>query len=86
MRVISLQRHLQFFEDGQCGIEGTILSDLEMQILLLSTGRTNCQWIYKYLKAKNMLHRYEEMQAALERLERAYLIVYSRESVFNRNL
>ena len=86
MRVISLQRHLQFFEDGQCGIEGTILSDLEMQILILSTGRASCQRIYEHLKTKNMLQHYEEMQAALERLEKAYLIVYSRESVFNRSL
>lgn len=86
MRVLSLQRYLQFFEGGRCSIEGTILSDLEMQILILSTGRTNCQWIYEHLKAKNMLHCYEEMQAALERLEKAYLIVYSRESVFNRSL
>ena len=86
MRVLSLQRHLQFLEGGQCGIGGTILSELEVQILLLSTGRTNCQWIYEHLKAKNMLQHYEEMQAALERLERAYLIVYSRESVFDRSL
>ena len=86
MRVLSLQRYLQFLEGGQCGIGGTILSELEVQILLLSTGRTNCQWIYEHLKAKNMLQHYEEMRAALERLERAYLIVYSRENVFDMSL
>ena len=62
------------------------MSELEVQILLLSTGRTNCQWIYEHLKAKNMLQHYEEMRAALERLERAYLIVYSRENVFDMSL
>lgn len=78
MRVLSLQQYLHLDEAGG-EIADVHITQLEAEVLVLCTGRSSCEAIFRRLQAAGQLNAYEELQDILAWLERHYLIVYSRE-------
>lgn len=78
MRLLSIQQYLKW--NGSTGTMANVtLNSKEVDVLILCTGRMNCQEIFLYLKKREILQTYEELEIILQRLEESYLIIYSSE-------
>ena len=78
LRVLPLQQYLHLEISGG-RIAGNTLTQLEVEVLVLCTGRSSCDAIFRRLHTAGKLSIYEELRQILDRLEKDFLIVYSHE-------
>lgn len=78
LRVLPLQQYLHLEISGG-RIAGNTLTQLEVEVLVLCTGRSSCDAIFRRLHTAGKLSTYEELRQILDRLEKDFLIVYSHE-------